>query len=162
MPATMENDLTSFQQWVLGAFNEVGMEPAAGVDPLGLEFTSDNRVARVLPHADTALAVIEVEVRSLSDADALAQARVALLAMRLNDEARFEHAWQIVLDEEERLCISSAVVMSDTSAEALVEVLADGLARATILGEWVDGVLSLQSAHAEQSQAGGQPSIVRG
>lgn len=132
--------LNHFQEWIVQSFNALGLQAVAEVDPLGLEFNSEGRTLRVLPHTDTTIAVIEAEVLSLQDSDELTLARIATLMLRLNDEARFEHQWQVVLDADDRLCVTTSVAIADTNAELLGDLFQEGLDRATALSNGLSGV----------------------
>jgi hypothetical protein len=143
MSDTTTYELTSFQQWVLKSFAELGTAPSGAVDPLGMTFESEGRQARILPHSDAALALVEVEVADLADKDEGMLSRLALVLLRLNDEARFEHSWQAVLDADDILCIYAQISMASTSAEGLADLLDDGIARAAMLADGLQGLSGL-------------------
>jgi hypothetical protein len=145
MSDTTIDELTSFQQWVLKSFAELGTAPSGAVDPLGMTFESEGRQARILPHSDAALALVEVEVEvaDLADKDEGMLSRLALVLLRLNDEARFEHSWQAVLDADDILCIYAQISMASTSAEGLADLLDDGIARAAMLADGLQGLSGL-------------------
>ncbi len=143
MSDTTTFELTSFQQWVLKSFAELGTAPSGAVDPLGMTFESEGRQARILPHSDAALALVEVEVADLADKDEGMLSRLALVLLRLNDEARFEHSWQAVLDADDILCIYAQISMASTSAEGLADLLDDGIARAAMLADGLQGLSGL-------------------
>ena len=137
-----EIELNSFQRWVADMAQAAGMQLPSEINPFGLEIELDGRIARVLPHADEALAVIDVEVQSL---DGLADGQAAELAMtllKINQEARFEHGWAIVLDDDEMLSISTTVSMAATAADGLNEWLALGLDRAQALTQAIGGMVN--------------------
>jgi hypothetical protein len=162
MSDTTIYELTPFQQWVVKSFGDLGSAPTGAVDPLGLEFESDGRVARILPHTDPGLAVVEVVVEDLADKDEGTLSRLALQLLRLNDEARFEHGWQAVLDADDSLCISVLISMASTSAEDLAELLGDGIARASLLAEGLQGLLVISSADPASAKSAVTAGIVRG
>ena len=82
--------------------------------------------------------------------------------LRLNDEARFEHGWQAVLDADDSLCISVLISMASTSAEDLAELLGDGIARASLLAEGLQGLLVISSADPASAKSAVTAGIVRG
>jgi hypothetical protein len=139
--------LTQFQRWAADALREAGAEVPAEVDPLGLTFEAEGRVARIFPHTDEALAVIEVTALSLADIarddvakDDMAKddmARLALALLRLNHEARFEHGWSIVIDDDNQLDVTTTVAVADTRAGMLGAILYDGIDRAKSLSSVV-------------------------
>lgn len=155
-------ELTSFQQWVVRSFAELGTAPTGVVDPLGMEFESEGRLARILPHSDAEQALVEVVVADLADTDESTLSRLALRLLRLNDEARFEHAWQAVLDAEDSLCIYAQINMASTSAEGLAEVLDEGIARAAMLDEGLKGLSGLDKQDSPAAIAGVTNGMVRG
>ena len=163
MSDSASSSLNAFQQWILKSFGSLGVEVASEVDPLGLEFESEGRIVRVLPHTDAALAVLQAEVSSLEDADELSLARIAILMLRLNDEARFEHQWQITLDVDDRLCISMQINIAETNAEQLAELLQEGLERAAMLGDSFPELTALVAeASSPESAHLGSSGLVRG
>jgi hypothetical protein len=155
-------ELTSFQQWVVRSFADLGTAPTGVVDPLGMEFESEGRLARILPHSDAEQALVEVVVADLADTDESTLSRLALRLLRLNDEARFEHAWQAVLDAEDSLCIYAQIKMASTSAEGLAEVLDEGIARAAMLDEGLKGLSGLDKQDSPAAIAGVTNGMVRG
>ncbi len=155
--------LNAFQHWILRSFSSLGVEVASEVDPLGLEFESEGRIVRVLPHTDPTLAVLQAEVSSLEGADELSLARIAILMLRLNDEARFEHQWQIVLDADDRLHISLQINISETNAEQLADLLQEGLERAAMLGDSLHELTALVAeAATPEADHLGSSGLVRG
>jgi hypothetical protein len=142
---------SALQNWVLEIALWAGVERPAEPDPLGLEIEIEGRLARVLPHADEERAVIEIEVRSLSGADESDTAQLALQLLRLNHEARFEHGWSAVLDDEDVLCLSTTIELRHTEPDALANLLSDGIARAEALAT-ISGDI-MRGAEASQSPA---------
>src|SRR5947207_12483488 len=143
--------LNPFQRWIAEAAREVGAKLPAEIDPLGLSFEAEGRVARVLPHADEGLAVIEVIAVSLDDIGEDAAARLAVQLLRLNHEARFEHGWSIVLDDSDRLTVTTTVALADTRGNMLAEILYDGIDRATALSTIVSGLIDAKPPEPETS-----------
>jgi hypothetical protein len=119
-------------------------------------------VARILPHTDPGLAVVEVVVEDLADKDEGTLSRLALQLLRLNDEARFEHGWQAVFDADDSLCIYVLISMASTSAEDLAELLGDGIERASLLAEGLQGLLVISSADPASAKSAVTAGIVRG
>jgi hypothetical protein len=134
--------LNPFQRWVAGAVREAGAEVPAEIDPLGLSFEAEGRLARIFPHADEHLAVVEVSAIALNGVAEDDVARLAVQLLRLNHEARFEHGWSIVIDDDSRLNVTTTVSVSDTRGNMLAEILYDGIDRAAALSTIVSGLLS--------------------
>ena len=147
-------DLNAFQQWVADMAEGAGLELPADLDPMGLELEVEGRMARVMAHSDDSLAVVEVDVRSLNEVDDALLGAVGLALLRLNQEARFEHGWAIVLDEDDRLSITTTLVMAQTASQALNEIIADGLDRAVSLQEAVAGMIdpAVTALRAQESE----------
>jgi hypothetical protein len=135
--------LNQFQSWAADAVREAGAEVPAEIDPLGITFEAEGLVARIFPHADEALAVIEVTALSLDDIGKDDVARLALALLRLNHEARFEHGWSVVIDDGNQLNVTTTVAVADTRAGMLGAILYDGIDRAVSLSSIV---AELQSA----------------
>lgn len=148
------SDLNAFQQWVADMAEGAGLELPADLDPMGLELEVEGRMARVMAHSDDSLAVVEVDVRSLNEVDDALLGAVGLALLRLNQEARFEHGWAIVLDEDDRLSITTTLVMGQTASQALNEIIADGLDRAASLQEAVAGMIdpAVTALRAQESE----------
>ena len=141
--------LNPFQRWVADAVREAGADVPAEIDPLGITFEAEGRVARIFPHADEALAVIEVTAVALDDVADDDVARLAVRLLRLNHEARFEHGWSIVLDDDSRLNVTTTVAVADTSGNLLAELLYDGIDRAASLSTIVSGLMSAEPSEPE-------------
>jgi hypothetical protein len=129
--------LNRFQRWAADALREAGADVSAETDPLCITFEAEGRVARVLPHADEALAVIEVTVLSLDDIAKEDVPRLALALLRLNHEARFEHGWRIVIDDGNQLNVTTTVAVADIRANVLGTILYDGIDHAKSLSSVV-------------------------
>lgn len=156
-------ELSPFQQWVAQAFRAGGADLPEVIDPLGAEFEAEGRKARVLPHSDDGWAVIEVEVKSLAELQHGDASRLALDMMKLNHDARFEHRWMIIIDDDDMMSITTQVDIAATDSLVLGEILSDGVERAGMLAEAVNGLLSGQVAQL-QSAAAPDPSayLLRG
>jgi hypothetical protein len=150
------SDLNAFQQWVADMAEGAGIELPAPLDPMGLELEVDGRMARVMAHSDDSLAVVEVDVRSLNEVDDAHLGAVGLALLRLNQEARFEHGWAIVLDEDDLLSISTTVVMAQTASQALNEIISEGLDRAASLQEAVAGMIDPAVAALRAQESGSE------
>ena len=144
-----------FQRWIADAAHEAGAAVPAELDPLGLSFEAEGRVVRIFPHADEAHAVIEVTATTADDLAEDSLARLALQLHRLNHEARFEHAWSVVLDDSNRLNVTTTVDVVHTRAKMLTGILYDGIDRAKALSAVVSGLAD--ALEAEQQTAPDQP-----
>ena len=153
-PEMTEIALNAFQRWVAEAVREAGGAVPAEIDPLGLSFEAEGRVARIMPHADEGLAVVEVAAASLDDVEENDRARLAVQILRLNHEARFEHGWSIVLDDSNRLNVTTTLSLADTRASMLAEILYDGIDRAASLSTIVSGLID---AKPPQPETGAMP-----
>ena len=151
--------LNPFQRWIADAAREVGAAVPAELDPLGLAFEAEGRVARVMPHADEALAVIEVMATSLDDIPEDAVRLLAVQLLRLNHEARFEHGWSIVIDDNDRLTVTTTVSLSGTRGNMLAEILYDGIDRAAALSAIVSGLISAGASAPGTSAIAGAGAI---
>jgi hypothetical protein len=107
---------------------------------------------RIFPHSDEALAVIEVTVLALDDLAEEEVARLAVPLHRLNHEARFEHAWIVVIDDHSGLNVTTTVAVADTRANTLTGILYDGIDRASALTAVVSGILSAAAADPEEPE----------
>lgn len=104
-------------------------EPSA----YGLEFECEGHTVMVVEHplhADHLL--VEVTVSSLP---ADPPARALALILQINEAARFEHDWTILLDGEQQLTLSSRAPLAGLSGAALEALMADGIGRAQTLLE---------------------------
>lgn len=151
--------LNPFQRWVADAMRQAGAQVPAEIDPLGLTFEAEGRVARIFPHADEETAVIEVTAISLDDAPENDLARLAVQLLRLNHEARFEHGWSIVIDDANRLNITTTVSVSATSGNKLTEILYDGIDRAAALSVVFSGLLNAAASDRDTSAVAGVGAI---
>jgi hypothetical protein len=154
-----EAALNPFQLWVADAAREAGAAVPAEIDPLGLAFEAEGRVARILPHADEARAVIEVLAIFLNDLPEEVVVRLAVQLLRLNHEARFEHGWSIVIDDNDRLNVTTTVSLSETRGNMLAEILYDGIDRATSLSTVVSGLISVPASEPATSPTAGAGAI---
>ncbi len=119
-----------------------GGEVGPDVNPFGLGFEAEGRQARILPHPDPALAVIEVEVQSLADAPRDRAQSLAWELLRLNHEARFEHPWAAIIDDDEVLSLTTTVVMASMDRDALGEALLAGVEQAARLAVVTEALLA--------------------
>jgi len=151
--------LNPFQRWIAEAAREVGAAVPDDIDPLGLSFEAEGRVARIMPHADEGLAVVEVAAISLDDIAENDLGRLAVQLHRLNHEARFEHGWSIVIDDSDSLNVTTTVSLADTRGNMLAEILYDGIDRAASLATVVSGLLS---AGEPEPETGATPGMIPG
>ena len=147
--------LNRFQHWVADALRDTGAQVPDEIDPLGLTFEAEGRVARIFPHADDAHAVIEVTAASLDELAEDGLGQLALQLHRLNHEARFEHAWTIVLDDDNGLNVTTTVDVRHTRAKMLAGLLYDGIDRAKALSAVVAGLISVPESEPEPEPASG-------
>jgi len=148
-----------FQLWLAEAVREAGAKVPGDMDPLGLSFEADGRVARILPHADEDLAVIEVTAIALDDSAEDDVARLAVQLLRLDHEARFEHGWRIVLDDNDRLNVTTTVAVPGTRGNELRDILYDGVERARALSAVVAGLLGAGAPEPETTEMPGTGAI---
>lgn len=141
--------LNAFQRWIADVMQDAGADVPAEIDPLGLSFEVEGRVARIFPHADDDLAVIEVVASSMDELAEDDLARLTVQLLRLNHEARFEHGWSIVLDDGSNLTVTTTVSVSATPAKMLTEILYDGVDRAAALSTVVAGLIDVPAADPE-------------
>jgi hypothetical protein len=141
-----------FQRWIADAAHDAGAAVPAELDPLGLSFEAEGRVVRIFPHADDAHAVIEVTATTLDDAAEDGFARLAVQLHRLNHEARFEHGWSVVLDDSNRLNVTTTVDVTHTRAKMLTGILYDGLDRAKALSAVVSGLAGALESEPEPDE----------
>lgn len=113
-------------------------------DSLGLSFETETSEVFVLPHPlheDRAL--VEVALRQLNELD---QGRLAPLMLQINELARFEHDWRIVMDAEGVVLLCADAALTDWRAENLESVLADGLERGQALQDLLESALQEEAA----------------
>jgi hypothetical protein len=113
---------------------------------------AEGRVARIMPHAEDELAVIEVVAISLNDIPEDDIARLAVQLLRLNHEARFEHGWSIALDDADGLNVTTTVSVAGTQPSHLAEILYDGIGRAASLSAVVSGLIGAAEAAAAPAE----------
>jgi hypothetical protein len=142
MTSPAASPLSPFQQWIIAAMANAGGEVGPDVNPFGLGFEAEGRQARILPHPDPALAVIEVEVQSLADVPQDRAQSLAWELLRLNHEARFEHPWAAIIDDDEVLSLTTTVVMASMGRDALGEALLAGVEQAARLAVVTEALLA--------------------
>jgi hypothetical protein len=148
--------LNQFQRLVAEAARSAGADVPAEIDPIGLSLEMAGRTARILPHSDDAHAIVEVVAISLEDLEENELARLAVQMLGLNHEARFEHAWTIVLDDNRNLNVTTTVSAFATTGQALIEILYDGIDRASTLSAAVSALIAIPPpASARGMVAGG-------
>lgn len=108
-------------------------------DNLGLNFETETAEVLVLPHPlheDRAL--VEVALRQLNELD---QGQLAPLMLQINELARFEHDWRIVMDAQGVVILCTDAPLTQLRAENLESLLADGLERGQTLQELLESAL---------------------
>lgn len=95
---------------------------------LGLEFSSGDHAARIAPHPlrDTLL-FIEIDVRELSQEEAIGNPRGLFMLHRLNEAARFEHDWTASIDADDMLILSALFPIAEMDGRFLQNLLIEGL-----------------------------------
>ena len=146
-------ETSHFQEWVFKLIESLGVTPDLQSDPLGFQFESEGRMARVFPHEEPTLAIAEVEVCSMLRLDGGQVARAAAELMRINYDARFAHEWQAVFDDEDTLVLWRAIRMNETDLESVADILAEGVDRAAQLETVVESILAPTEAGSETSQS---------
>lgn len=103
----------------------------ADAAPLGLEFSCEGLTVLLLPHPlHPERLLAEVEMAPLT-----APLTVPLLSLvlQVNELARFEHDWQIVMDAEQHFSLSRSAALPGLTLAELEALLQDGLDRAQSL-----------------------------
>jgi hypothetical protein len=77
-------------------------------------------------------------------------ARLAVQLQNLNHRARFEHPWSVVIDEDDRLNVTTTVAIADTGTGQLAGIVRDGLGRAASLATVVAGLLSVPASDPKE------------
>ena len=129
-------------------------------DSLGLSFETETSEVFVLPHPrheDRAL--VEVALRQLNELD---QGRLAPLMLQINELARFEHDWRIVMDAEGVVLLCAEAALTDWRAENLESLLADGLERGQALQELLESALQDEGAGGQASPSPAEAVMLRG
>jgi hypothetical protein len=127
-------DLSSVQQLLSDFVAAQGGKLDGTIDPMGAEIETDGRKLRILPSDNEQVVVIEVDVCQLSDWQ-LDSADLLMALHRLNDEARFIHAWAAIIDDTDAVVVSAALPLSLVNAENLPDWLSEGLDRAESLAQ---------------------------
>lgn len=128
---------TTFQRLMQDFASLKGLTWAS--ESLGLNFETETAEILVLPHPlDPDRALVEVAVRELNDLD---QSRLAPLMLQINEVARFEHDWRIVMDEQGLVILCTDLALAPLRAEDLDTLLADGLDRGQLLQDLIESAL---------------------
>lgn len=111
-----------------------GMPALSDEDAFGAEFEVGAHRCRVLPHPgrDDRL-LLEVDVQPVGPDGAELEPAIALLLLRLNGDARFEHDWSICLDNRHHLILSAWREIAQTPPGELEALLVEGIERAESL-----------------------------
>lgn len=108
-------------------------------ESLGLNFETETAEVFVLQHPlHEDLALVEVAVRQLNELD---QGRLAPLMLQINELARFEHDWRIVMDGEGVVILCTDAALAQLRADNLESLIADGLERGQALQELLESAL---------------------
>lgn len=127
---------------------------------LGLEFECDETGVLIMQHPlhhDQVL--IEATVAPMNR---LQQAQVAPLLLQLNEEARFEHAWSVVMDMEGQVFLWSSFALQGALLSQLEEYIAEGVERARVLSNMLNLLADETASGSIQDEALGQTVLVRG
>jgi hypothetical protein len=124
-----------FQTLLASFCRSAGVEQEVGEDSIGVEFTTDERVARVYPLADNVHAIVEIEILPLDIQLELEDPSRLLILHGLNNLTRLDSGWQACIDDDEILVISQRIVIATSDGEQLAGLMTDGLDRAQSLAE---------------------------
>lgn len=130
----------TFNELLQDLMRAKGMDPAQG--GIGLEFEADGLQVYAVQHPlhpDRGL--VEVALHQLNELD---QGRVAPLLMHLNEAARFEHDWTIVMDSEGVVLLSTVAWLPALRAPDLEALMAEGIDRALALQTTLEALLQAQ------------------
>jgi len=129
-----------FQQLLASFCRSAGVEQEVGEDSIGVEFTTDDRVARMYPLSDNLHAMVEIEVLPLEIESELEDPSRLLILHGLNNLTRLDSGWLACIDDDEILVISQRIVIATSDGEDLAGLMTDGLDRAQSLAEAWQGV----------------------
>lgn len=114
----------------------------AGTSAHGLEFECDGVSVWIVPHPlheDRVLA--EVSVLSF---DGEPPATLLALMLQINETARFEHDWSIVMDAALDVSLTTSVPLSGLTVAQLESLMLDGVERGQLLQAMLTEVLAPQ------------------
>ena len=124
-----------FQTLLASFCRSAGVDQEVGEDSIGVEFTTDNAVARVYPLADGIHAMLEIEVLPLDIQLELEDPSRLLILHGLNNLTRLDSGWQACIDDDEILVISQRIVIGTSDGEQLAGLMTDGLDRSQSLAD---------------------------
>ena len=126
-----------------------GMEMDA--NSFGLEFECEDVQVFVLQHPlheDRVLC--EVRVAALDEEPGAA---VLSLLLQINEAARFEHDWTIVMDGDLEVSLTTTAFLQGMNVAELEALMLDGVERAQVLKGMLQEVIAASSQGAAQSPA---------
>lgn len=136
---------TQFDSLLQAFFKSKGMETEES--SLGLQFESEGIDILVVQHPlHEDMALIEATVSLI---DTQQQAQLGPLLLQLNEVARFEHNWSIVMDERGQVSLSTSAPVAKIAVSELENLIADGIERAQTLA-----TLLTQFANPEPTDPG--------
>lgn len=135
---------------------------SSGDHSIGLEFECEGHSVTLIQHPQQDHRLIaDVSVTILS---ANPPAQQLALLLQINEAARFEHDWTIVLDGNQQVSLSTSANFSAMSVAALETLMLDGVERAQLLQIMLTQLLDVpmdDDAHELSApQAGGM--MIRG
>ncbi len=157
----MMDDLNSVQTLLAGFAQAHGVDLPGEIDPGGAEIEIEGRKLRILPTEIDSVAIIEVDVCELSEAQR-DSADLLLNLHQLNHEARFTHGWMAAIDDLDILVVSAPLQLALVQPEDLPDLIEDGLDRAESLAGVVAGLSSPTLAVEAQTQGADSSAFIRG
>ena len=129
----------AFNQFIQDFAQSKGMP--VGEHSIGLEFACEGHNATLFQHPrhENEL-MVDVSVTILN---ANPPAEQLALLLQINEAARFEHDWNIVLDADQQVSLSTTASFSDMSIAALEALMLDGVERAQLLQPLLDQLLEV-------------------
>lgn len=128
-------------------------------DVIGLEFDCENVGVWVMPHpvySDHAL--VEATVTVMNH---LQQAQVAPYLLQVNESARFEHGWTIVMDPEGQVLVSSSLPLQGTTLAEFENALAEGVDQAQALAQTIDLMAQMEAEGPSEAASAAEATMVR-
>ena len=139
-----------FQTLLADFCRTAGVEQEVGEDSIGVEFTTDDHVARVYPLSDNVHAMVEIEVLALDIQQELEDPSRLLILHGLNNLTRLDSGWQACIDDDEILVISQRIVIESTDGAQLASLMTDGLDRAQNLAAAWQGAADWPGSEAPE------------
>jgi hypothetical protein len=122
-----------------------------------LEWTCEGHPVMLMQHplhADCLLAEVGVGIL-----DSQPPANQLALLLQINEAARFEHDWVIMLDGEQQVSLSRAASLTGMSLAQLEALLLDGADRAQVLKALLDELRQLPTTAGAEGVAGRLPGV---